>query len=84
MKPKVVVTRDIPYEVSNKLFDIWYKKYAEARRMIPKPQKMNLNYQFSFNADEETQFNNFINNTINEFINKRDEYEQNGNFGKYN
>jgi hypothetical protein len=76
--------REVPYEVSNKLFDIWYQKYAEATRMIPKPQKMNLKYQFSFNADEETEFNNFINNTINEFINKRDEYEQNGNFGKYN
>ena len=75
--------RDVPYEISNKLFDIWYKKYAEARKMIPKPLKMNLKYDFSFNGDEETEFNNFINNTINEFINKRDEYEQNGNFSKY-
>ncbi|VVU94375.1 hypothetical protein CPAV1605_97 [seawater metagenome] len=74
---------EIPIKIKYSQYDKWSDQYFEAIKKIPKVPEIKEKIFFSFNLDEKDQFNNFIENKINEFIDNRIIYEVNGLFGDY-
>ncbi len=77
---KIILSdNDIPFKIRLTLLEKWQNIYYDEKRKLPSPPVLKKNYYLSFNLNEKDKFNQFIKNSIDEFI----KLQKKHNYGYY-
>lgn len=74
---------DLPRNIRLKLIDIWAPIYRQEVAKLNKPNEFRKKYKLYFDIEDNSNFNTFIIDSLDDFIKERDEFEKNEGFEGY-